>query len=494
MVSEAATILKHGWLFMLANVVNRAAGLLLLPLYTHILTPSEFGIYALVLVVTDLLAVMLTIGLSNAFTAVYFEHADEDGRRRVVSSCLLALVIMSVLLVVFAWPMGLLASYGLFGNRDHVLLTALAVGSVALSTLFEVALAYFRMRKRSYLCVGVALAKVAALLLFNLIFLWALPLGVAGIFVANAASFVLLAVIMLVMILRETGVSFDRKLIWRMARIGLPYMPQSLLDIGNLFIARWLLNVMATTAAVGLFAFGLRLSQVIYMFLTASFLQIWSVRQLESQHEQVDRQQTDLVFHLFVVLLAAAGLGLSLLGPEVLWLIADAEYKPVLTILPFLAFSYVIHGIRMNPEVAILKAKQVWILPWLSGVSFVVGSGVMVVMLMQWGVFGAAIANLLREIVQLLITEVARRRLIRDEPALKPLRLLGIIVPAALAAVAGWWIWGDIVDPLVAVQKLGLVLLVILLALFGPGIGADGRTLLNRMTFGRLRRAQTLSS
>lgn len=485
MASEAGNIIKHGWLFMVANVVNRAAGLLLLPLYTKILTPPEFGVYALVVVVSDLLAVMLMIGMSNAFTAVYFEHEEGEGRRRVVATCLLALFGVSLAMLGLAYPAGMLGSWAMFGSGEYATVMALALGGVALTTLFELALAYYRVRKRSVLCLVVSVAKVAALLAFNLLFLWGMGLGVEGIFLANGGSFALLGLVLMVVILRENGVSFSWPVLKRVARLGLPYMPQSLLDIANNFVARWLLNLLLSTAAVGIFAFGMRLAQILYMFLTASFLQIWSVSRLEAGRLEAGREtdgaQADFVFHLFVSLLSAAALGLALTSPEILWLIASDAYAPVLPCMPFLVLAFVLHGVRMNPEVAILKARRVGVLPWISLASLAVGTGLAVVLVWRWGVLGAALANLGREIFQIVATETVRRRLCQDDVPLNAVRVGWIIVPAAGAYVAGVLLFGGVIDPAVTAQKVLLTVAFLGVALFGPGIGPVGRGVLYKM-------------
>ncbi|MCG5241471.1 lipopolysaccharide biosynthesis protein [Azospirillum doebereinerae] len=480
MASEAGNIIKHGWLFMVANVVNRAAGLLLLPLYTKVLTPPEFGVYALVVVVSDLLAVMLMIGMSNAFTAVYFEHEEGPERRRVVSTCLLALFGVSVAMIGLSYPAGLAGSWAMFGSGEHATVMALALFGVALTTLFELALAYYRVRRRSGLCLAVSLGKVVALLGFNVVFLWAMKLGVEGIFLANAGSFAVLGLGLMAVILRENGVGFSWPVLKRVGTLGLPYMPQSLLDIANNFVARWLLNVLLTTAAVGIFAFGMRLAQILYMFLTASFLQIWSVSRLESGRE-TDSAQADFVFHLFVTVLTTAALGMALVSPEILWLIASDAYAPVLPCMPFLVLAFVLHGVRMNPEVAILKARRVGVLPWISAASLAVGTGLAVVMVWRWGVLGAALANLGREVFQIVVTETVRRRLCRDDVPLNAVRVGWIVAPAMAAYAAGAYLFGDAVDPAVTAQKVLLTLAFLGVTLFGPGIGPVGRGVMMKM-------------
>ena len=488
MASEAATILKHGWIYTVANIVNRAAGLLLLPLYAKVLTPSEFGVYALIGVVGDILAVMLMIGMNNAFTVVYFEHADEDDRARVVSTTLLGLGAATIGLVALSWPAGWAISLGLFGDGGYAAVVGVALASIALSTLFELGLAYYRVHKRSGMCLLVSVAKAVVLLGLNLGFLLGLGWGVSGIFLANGVAFAVLGLSLMAAILAKTGVSFVPAILKRVVTLGLPFMPQSLLDIANQFVARYLLNVLMTTAAVGVFSFGMRLSTILYMFLTASFLQIWSVRRFEAQHEAIDREQSEFVFHLFIIVLTAAALGMTLASPEILWLIASADYAPVLPCMPFLVAAYVLHGARMHSEVSLMKAKRMGVLPWISAASLAVGSALAVLLVWRWGVFGAAVAVLGREIFQITVTELVCRRLCPGEVPLNPVRLLGILAPATAVYLVGWEMFGAGVSPAFTAGKVGLTAVFIAAAVFGPGLGPEGRAQLFKLVSGITRR------
>lgn len=491
MASEAGTILRHGWIYGIANIVNRAAGILLLPLYTLVLTPTEFGVYALVGVVGDLLAVMLMIGMNNAFTVVYVEQEDEAGRRRVVSTAVLALAGAVAAMLALAWPAGWAASHAVFGTDAYTALMALALGSVSITALFELALAYLRARKRSGACLAVSFIKAAALLGLNVLFLVGLGMKVEGIFLANATAFLVLGVGLAVAMLRASGMGFSAAILRKLVRLGLPYLPQSLLDIANTFVMRWLLNVLLTTAAVGLFSFGMRLAVLLYMLLTASFLQIWSVRRLESQREAVDPAQARLVFHLFVVVLSAAAAGMALVGPELVWLTASPDYGPVVGCLPFLVLAYVLHGIRMHPEVDLMKAQRMGVLPWISAASLAVGTALAVVMVWRWGLMGAALANLGREIFQVTVTETVRRRLCPGDEPLRISRLAAILLPGVAVVAVGWLLFGDAVDPMYTAAKVGLTGLFVLAAVLGPGVGSDGRAILFPLLAGLVRRPQS---
>ena len=494
MALEAGTIIKHGWMFMVANVVNRAAGLLLLPLYTKVLSPAEFGVYALISVVGDIVAVMLMIGMINAFTVVYFEHADTRGRSKVVSTTMIGLWAASLLLLVVALPAGWGASHLLFGGSDQAPIIAFAFAGIAFSAVFELALAYYRVHKRSGTCLLISVGKAVGLIGLNLTFLLVMDLGVTGIFLANAITFVGLGIALTVAILGANGVGFSFGMLKRVTVLGLPVMPQTMLDMGNQFAMRYLVNLLMGVAAVGVLSFGLRLATMLYMFLTASFLQIWSVSRIEAQHDVGDntagREQSEFVFYLFVVLLSAAALGMALTSPEVLWLIASSEYDTVLPCMPLLVLAYVLHGVRMHAEVGLVKTKKVGVLPAISLGGLAVGTAIMGVTLGPLGLMGGAVGVLGRELVMLCATETLCRRLSPKEPPLSILRVTGILAPAAIAYLAGLALFGFEVNPTFAAAKVGLTMLFAVVTLFGPSFGKTDRAMLFRMLGRFFRRPQ----
>ena len=107
---------------------------------------------------------------------------------------------------------------------------------------------------------------------------------------------------------------------------------------------------------------------------------------------------------------------------------------------------------------------------------------------------GAALANLGREVFQIVVTETVRRRLCRDEIPLNVPRIGWILAPAAVAYAAGWYLFGTEVDPRMTAEKVLLTFAFLAAAIFGPGIGPAGRAMLVKLLPGTLRRAPSSAS
>jgi O-antigen/teichoic acid export membrane protein len=60
------------------NIFIRAASFLLLPLYSNLITPADFGIYAIIMSFYAVLSVVFQGGLHNALIKILFRERREE--------------------------------------------------------------------------------------------------------------------------------------------------------------------------------------------------------------------------------------------------------------------------------------------------------------------------------------------------------------------------------------------------------------------------------
>lgn len=97
-------ILKNTVIYTMGNVVPKVIGFLLIPLYSHILTPDEYGIIGGLAGLTSILAVVMTLALDRSIFRLYWEHKTPDARRRYLGTISVALTVVaasSTLLLIF---------------------------------------------------------------------------------------------------------------------------------------------------------------------------------------------------------------------------------------------------------------------------------------------------------------------------------------------------------------------------------------------------------
>ena len=77
----------RNWLvYGLSSVASRLVGFVMLPVYTRVLSPEEYGIRAMVTVGVDLVGMVCSLGLTTAMIRYATGDGHDDGRPRAVGT------------------------------------------------------------------------------------------------------------------------------------------------------------------------------------------------------------------------------------------------------------------------------------------------------------------------------------------------------------------------------------------------------------------------
>src|SRR5262245_21502056 len=163
--SELREIWSHARVYGLGSVINRAAGIVLIPVYTHLLPASEYGLYAIVVVTGDIAAVLISSAFGTAMVRIYLESEDPVHRARVASTALAGFALLGFGLALLAHPASPIVSILVLGSSEHRMLFELAFYSSILSLLFNLELDYFRANKQPWMFLLLSTAKSLSIFL-----------------------------------------------------------------------------------------------------------------------------------------------------------------------------------------------------------------------------------------------------------------------------------------------------------------------------------------
>lgn len=127
-----------------AVLIERALGLLLLPLLTRRLSEAEYGIWAQVAVVSSVLVPLLLACLPTGIVRFFSAGPDDAQRLRWVRRSLALAAGLWGLLALACWLLPVQASAAVFGGEMHIRFIAVALIVLAADVLFDVLVAYLR--------------------------------------------------------------------------------------------------------------------------------------------------------------------------------------------------------------------------------------------------------------------------------------------------------------------------------------------------------------
>ncbi len=485
-MAPAPSLLRDGRIFALANLVNRSAGLVLIPLYTHVLAPADYGLLAIVQSVGELAAIFAGLGFSGAMNRFFLDHPhDPAAQHRVVSTALLSVLGIGAALALLAWPLARLADQLIFGVAGHVPLFVVAFAGLLCNALLEVCGNDLIMRKRAAGYFWFSCAKALLLIGANLLLLLVWQAGVLGALLAQALGLGLLGVGASGLILHRVGLGFSPALCRQLFGFGLPLVPSALANAALPVVERYWLNAGVGPAGVGLYALASRLAALLQMFIAAPFAQTFAVRRIETLVQGQDQAGLNRILLQLVLLMSLASLALSAFGAELLALLAPPSYAAALWLLPVLGLCQVLAALNFNFELGLHFTKRTHMLPLISAVALLLSLGANALLVGPWGLAGCAAALLVVGLGRLGVTLWLNARHGSRQISLDWPRALAIML---LCSGAGW---GFVALPLPALHpgamalKLLLLLVAAALLLLSPALDQASRDALRRAWSGR---------
>jgi len=463
MTGISRRIARQSGAYAAAAIGGSAMGLVLLPVYTRILSPAEFGLIALL----DVIALLLTTGFSLGVTAmVPFYYADAtalDRRRRCVGTLLIGITAMNVVLAVLVVTTAEIVVSALLPSVPVWPFVPVLAATALLEPYWIVAAAVLQIEERATAHSVLTFLRLLVANGLRIIAVVVLGLGVLGFVGAGLATAVVWLLPSAVLLRREATWAFMPRELWRALQVGGPTVPNNLLSYGFRAADRIVLERFATRGEIGLYYMALRIADVARLA-TDVFISSWRpIFFKEAGRAGFAENVVPVVIRASSVAFIGLFVVGALFAPEMVGLLTAPDYAGAALYLPPLLAAMALKGLYSTPYLMIWFRKKTSYLPLLSAATLAFGLVATFVLASRWGAWGAAIAYLLSWAVLFALTLGLGRRLYRA-----PYPWRAVATASVLAAVVV--VMSTFVEPGFggAAIKLGLV------AAFAGGIVGTG--------------------
>lgn len=387
-------MIGHSAVYWSGVMVSKLIGFLLIPIYTHYLTPADYGTLELIALTTDVMALIVGARLTAAMFRFYHAAPDATERRQVLSTSLTAMIIVGLaFFVVSSLFAGDIARL-LFGSSEHAILLRIVLFTTALQLVQQIAMSELRIHERSRLFVAITWIHLVVMVSGSILFLVVFGWGVFGVLLAAAIATSLVAPVVIFSVVRRTGLGLHPALLRRMVAYSLPLIPAALCLFILHFSDRYILNLFVTLEAVGIYALAYKFGFLISAVIAHPFSLIWSNRMHVLYRESGRDRMYNQVLSAYAVVLVGAGIGLSLFIDEVLAMISPPVYHAAAALVPIIAGAYVLaamNQLSMGPLYA--EGRTGWV-ALATAAAAGVNVAVNFLLVPFFGAAGAAVATL----------------------------------------------------------------------------------------------------
>tara|TARA_R110001599_G_scaffold171353_1_gene362344 strand:- start:370160 stop:371614 length:1455 start_codon:yes stop_codon:yes gene_type:complete len=425
-------LLSSSLVYGLGGAAQRCISLLLLPLFTRYLTPTDYGVVGLLAVLPALLLPIFSLGLTASISVCYFSLKYAEKRQSVIQTSLWityysVAIMMMLTFIDLDWITQLSTSNLEYRSHTLVAIITAAISIICLPLQLEL---QFSGRPLEFVISSLVSAIVASLCSVILV-VW-FNLSSLGILTGSMLGQISLWILLL---LRRHTKSPDIKgsanfqIAKELLKHGLPLLPSFMF----LFLlqngVRWSLESKHGVEAVGLYAIGTNFGSVLTL-ITSGFVTAWMpwAMQLSDQwsdaRHMVAKRLTQYVICVgFLVLLFFC------FAQPVLYILTPQVYFDAWTVVGLAAtanfmislFSLVLPPIYMAGKVNLVLISQ--------GVAAVVAI-VSAHFLLDFGIFGASLAVALGTFTMIAVQLIINKKLV-DVPTIplefKKIFFIGLI-------------------------------------------------------------------
>jgi O-antigen/teichoic acid export membrane protein len=391
--TELRRLGKHSAIYGFGGLVQRILAVLLLPVYTRYLSPSDYGIVETLIALTTVLVITLRLGITNAFFRFYFDRPDPEHRRLVLRTSFWFTMGMATLGLVVGAAFSREISSVLFGSADEAEVVAAAFVGLWAQMNYEQLTSLFRVEERSVAYVTASLANVALTIGATLALVVALDAGPLGVVVGNFTGTLLVYAALVGYRREQLGLQFDRGLFREMNRFGMPLVPSALLLWVTNFSDRFFLVKLADTQEVGLYSVGVRIASAMALLL-AAFRTAWPAFAYSIDDDREAKRTYAFVLTYLVFVTTWVATGLALLSPWLVdWIAAPAFAESSRVVGP-LAFAVVIFAGYVVMVIGVGRARRTQFNWVVTGAAAIVNVALNLILIPRYGMMGAAAATI----------------------------------------------------------------------------------------------------
>lgn len=389
------------------DVLVKASGFILLPLFLRLMSQEEFGLYNYFLSIIQVFSLVLNLGLYIPQSKLYHVYDTKEERGKllftIVVTLLLFLTVCCAAVIGLGWHHAIITTlfdnHSSYGQYKGILFFSLLVTvfSFMLTNYFYTSEKIKLVKRYNiYRIVMINLVAVSALYFFrgNAVYL-----RLSATYITELVLLCLFAIYLV----KEMVPVFSRKMMLKSIKLGLPIMLSAIFGILVNFSDKFLLQKYGSLKELSNYYLAFSFASIIPLIF-ASLQNVWLPVFLKEKDVEKNFKKTQKFLSKLLLLFSGLAILIWLLFVALFWLsIIPHKYFEVVWILPILLVTQILAS--MTP---LLSNYMIYFerteMTSISGLvmSFAsVGFGLWLVPI--WGVYGAALTALIVNFVYLII-------------------------------------------------------------------------------------------
>ena len=285
-----------GAAYTAASILSKVIAVALLPLYTRYLTTADYGAAEVMFAAVVSISIVVRLGLIEAVLRFYYR--DDENPERVVASTFAGLFWFATIGALIALPFAEPLSEFLL-EEPAADLARISIGGLWVLTMYEFMLTLFRLEERARAFFITTVLNVLASIGLTVVLVVGEGEGARGLLIGSYATGAAFVFGLIVLQFRRLSLRFDRALLRRLLRFGLPTMPAEVSLYLLNFVDRLIIVRSLGLAEAGLYSLAVKFAQGVNV-LVRGFQLAWPPLAYSIRDDDEARRTYATVVTLFV--------------------------------------------------------------------------------------------------------------------------------------------------------------------------------------------------
>lgn len=337
-------LVKDIIIYGLSSSLTAFAGFFLVPLYTRVFSPEDFGAIDVITTVVFFCSIIGMMQIESAAARFYFSIKDLELRKRFISTGFTAIIIFSVLITILIISSSNFLSELSFGNNTYSLAIVLAVLHIPFSNINNYFNILIRFRKKPTVFLIIQAIQVSTTFGVILYLLLQLDFGIKGVFIGELSGFVMGATVSGIYLKDEYKINFNKTDFKEIFRYSAPLVPAVAGGWANNSLNRFMMLRYLTLVEIGLFSAAFKIASAIYVLSSAIQMAwgpfFWETFEKENHKETFKKLQLSISTFIFIIVIV-----FTLSSDFIVKLMMTPEYYESAKLIGIIAFALAIRNV-----------------------------------------------------------------------------------------------------------------------------------------------------
>lgn len=388
-------VVKNIVYYFLGNLLPKLSSLILLPIYTFYLGPTEYGIVETMAVAISILIVLFSLGFNNSVYRLYYDYGSEVDRSTLFGTINMSTffwaIIFSIGLILFNSPIS-----QVFNSIPFFPYFFISILISLISNIGDLPKAHLMLRQKA---LNYSIVGFCQFLITAIITLWFVVIkkeGAIGMLKGQLFGGILMLPYFISYSIRNFTFKFNRSIFSNVIVFSLPTIPT--------LISAWILNMSdrvfiekyLSIGDVGIYSLGYKIAGVIgFVFTAVDMTYMPYFFKLANTSSKISLSKIAIINHTYNIILLLITFSIALFSKEIVELFFTKKFVDAYKVIMIVSYVYyfIQYGTIFSKNLS--QSKKVTQGMYIDIGCAILNIGLNFILIPYFGMFGAAWATLI---------------------------------------------------------------------------------------------------